>query len=114
MSIQARLDALGITLPPLAVPAAAYVPFVRSGNLVFALFAFVVYYNLLNLGQSWIGSGRASFPGFLLALHGGVMVMGLLWLGKQHNNWTWRALARRRPARAAAAGEPAPWKPCAG
>ena len=35
MSIQTRLDALGITLPPLAVPAAAYVPFVRSGNLVF-------------------------------------------------------------------------------
>jgi enamine deaminase RidA (YjgF/YER057c/UK114 family) len=35
MSIQARLDALGITLPALAVPAAAYVPFVRSGNLVF-------------------------------------------------------------------------------
>ena len=35
MTIQARLDALGITLPPLAVPAAAYVPFVRSGPLVF-------------------------------------------------------------------------------
>jgi len=35
MSIQARLQALGITLPPVAVPAAAYVPFVRSGNLVF-------------------------------------------------------------------------------
>ena len=35
MSIQARLDALGITLPPVATPAAAYVPFVRSGNLVF-------------------------------------------------------------------------------
>jgi enamine deaminase RidA (YjgF/YER057c/UK114 family) len=35
MSIQARLDALGLTLPPLAVPAAAYVPFVRSGALVF-------------------------------------------------------------------------------
>jgi enamine deaminase RidA (YjgF/YER057c/UK114 family) len=35
MSIQARLDALGILLPPLAVPAAAYVPFVRSGQLVF-------------------------------------------------------------------------------
>ena len=35
MTIQARLDALGITLPPLAVPAAAYVPFVRSGKLVF-------------------------------------------------------------------------------
>jgi enamine deaminase RidA (YjgF/YER057c/UK114 family) len=30
-----RLRALGITLPPVATPAAAYVPFVRSGNLVF-------------------------------------------------------------------------------
>ncbi|MED5621287.1 RidA family protein [Ideonella sp. BN130291] len=32
---QDRLAALGITLPPVAVPAAAYVPFVRTGNLVF-------------------------------------------------------------------------------
>jgi enamine deaminase RidA (YjgF/YER057c/UK114 family) len=30
-----RLRALGIALPPVATPAAAYVPFVRSGNLVF-------------------------------------------------------------------------------
>ena len=35
MTIQARLQALGITLPPVAVPAAAYVPFVRTGKLVF-------------------------------------------------------------------------------
>lgn len=35
MSVQARLQSLGITLPPVAVPAAAYVPFVRSGKLVF-------------------------------------------------------------------------------
>jgi len=35
MTVQARLQALGITLPPVAVPAAAYVPFVRTGNLVF-------------------------------------------------------------------------------
>jgi len=35
MAIQDRLQALGITLPPVAVPAAAYVPFVRTGNLVF-------------------------------------------------------------------------------
>ncbi len=35
MSIRQRLQDLNITLPPLAVPAAAYVPFVRSGNLVF-------------------------------------------------------------------------------
>ena len=35
MSIAQRLQTLGITLPPLSVPAAAYVPFVRSGKLVF-------------------------------------------------------------------------------
>jgi enamine deaminase RidA (YjgF/YER057c/UK114 family) len=35
MSIQDRLSALGIVLPAVAVPAAAYVPFVRTGKLVF-------------------------------------------------------------------------------
>jgi enamine deaminase RidA (YjgF/YER057c/UK114 family) len=34
-SVYDRLAQLGITLPPIAVPAAAYVPFVRTGNLVF-------------------------------------------------------------------------------
>ena len=34
-SIYDRLKHLDITLPPLAAPAAAYVPFVRTGNLVF-------------------------------------------------------------------------------
>jgi enamine deaminase RidA (YjgF/YER057c/UK114 family) len=35
VSIEQRLVDLGITLPPIAVPAAAYVPFVRTGSLVF-------------------------------------------------------------------------------
>ncbi|OGB03136.1 MAG: hypothetical protein A3G29_09790 [Burkholderiales bacterium RIFCSPLOWO2_12_FULL_64_99] len=35
MSIEQRLQTLGITLPPVAVPAAAYVPFVRTGNQIF-------------------------------------------------------------------------------
>ena len=35
MSIQAKLAELGITLPPVAIPAAAYVPYVQTGNLVF-------------------------------------------------------------------------------
>jgi enamine deaminase RidA (YjgF/YER057c/UK114 family) len=49
-SIQDRLHALGITLPPLAVPAAAYVPFVRTGNLVF-LSGHIAKKN----GQPWVG-----------------------------------------------------------
>ncbi|VTU31030.1 RidA family protein [Variovorax sp. PBL-E5] len=35
MSIYDKLTSLGITLPPVATPAAAYVPFVQTGNLVF-------------------------------------------------------------------------------
>ncbi len=35
MTIYDTLAKLNITLPPVAVPAAAYVPFVRTGNLVF-------------------------------------------------------------------------------
>ncbi len=50
MSIQARLQALGISLPPVAVPAAAYVPFVRSGSLVF-LSGHIAKRD----GQPWVG-----------------------------------------------------------
>ena len=35
MDIYATLKSLGITLPPVSTPAAAYVPFVQTGNLVF-------------------------------------------------------------------------------
>ncbi len=35
MSIYTKLEELGITLPPIAIPAAAYVPFVQTGKLVF-------------------------------------------------------------------------------
>ena len=76
----------------------------RSGNLVFALFAFIVYYNLLNLGQSWIGSGRAGFLPFMLVLRGGTS-LAVLWLGKQHDDWslTRLRLRLRRPTAGAAA-----------
>ncbi len=50
MSIQQRLQALGITLPPLATPAAAYVPFVRTGNLVF-----VSGHIAKKDGKPWVG-----------------------------------------------------------
>ncbi len=50
MTIQARLQALGISLPPVAVPAAAYVPFVRSGNLVF-----ISGHIAKQAGKAWVG-----------------------------------------------------------
>ncbi len=45
-----RLKSLGITLPPLAVPAAAYVPFVRSGNLIF-----ISGHIAKKDGKAWVG-----------------------------------------------------------
>jgi enamine deaminase RidA (YjgF/YER057c/UK114 family) len=35
MNVYDKLKELGIALPPVATPAAAYVPFVQTGNLVF-------------------------------------------------------------------------------
>ncbi len=35
MSVLERLQTLGIVLPPVATPAAAYLPYMRSGNLLF-------------------------------------------------------------------------------
>jgi enamine deaminase RidA (YjgF/YER057c/UK114 family) len=49
-SVYDRLAQLGITLPPLAVPAAAYVPFVRTGKLVF-----VSGHIARKDGKPWVG-----------------------------------------------------------
>ncbi|MFL6663239.1 MAG: RidA family protein [Rhizobacter sp.] len=50
MSVYARLKELGIELPPLAIPAAAYVPFVRTGHLVF-----VSGHIAKRDGKAWVG-----------------------------------------------------------
>jgi enamine deaminase RidA (YjgF/YER057c/UK114 family) len=50
MSIQARLQTLGITLPPVAVPAAAYVPFRHTGKLVF-----ISGHIAKKEGKAWVG-----------------------------------------------------------
>ncbi|MFM2112826.1 MAG: hypothetical protein RLZZ271_1486 [Pseudomonadota bacterium] len=35
MSVYQKLESLGISLPPVAIPAASYLPFMKTGNLVF-------------------------------------------------------------------------------
>jgi len=50
MSVYDKLKELGITLPAVAAPAAAYVPFVRTGNLVF-LSGHIAKKD----GKSWVG-----------------------------------------------------------
>jgi len=62
----------------------------RSTNLVFALFTFVFYYNLLGLGQNMVATGKFSFTQLMLGLHGGVFGLALLMLAKNHFNLQWR------------------------
>ncbi len=50
MSVYDKLKELNITLPPLATPAAAYVPFVQTGNLVF-----VSGHVAKRDGKAWVG-----------------------------------------------------------
>jgi lipopolysaccharide export system permease protein len=68
----------------------------RTGSLVFALFAFVVYYNLINMGQNWVSLGQVSAPLFMLQLHGSATLVGLVLLTKRHFNWSWLELIGRR------------------
>jgi lipopolysaccharide export system permease protein len=70
----------------------------KSVNLVFALFAFVIYFNLVNLGQSWVAGGKLGLANYMLALHGGVFLLAVLWLTKGHNNWHWRSFFPKAPA----------------
>lgn len=50
-------------------------------NLLFALLAFVVYFNLVNLSQVWIAGQRTTFGPMMAALHGGVfaLALALIW-----------------------------------
>jgi enamine deaminase RidA (YjgF/YER057c/UK114 family) len=50
MNVYDKLKELNITLPPVATPAAAYVPFVRTGNLVF-ISGHIARKN----GKAWVG-----------------------------------------------------------
>jgi lipopolysaccharide export system permease protein len=58
----------------------------RNGNLLFSMFTFIVYYNLLNLGSSRIASGTADFWSFNMALHGGVFLCTGTLLAARHWN----------------------------
>lgn len=50
MSVYEKLKAHGIVLPPVSTPAAAYVPFVQTGNLVF-----ISGHIARQEGKPWVG-----------------------------------------------------------
>jgi len=67
-------------------------------NLLFALLAFIAYFNLINLSQVWVGGGRLGLGSALLTLHGSAfgLAMALLW-------WREHSTVLRWPLRSARA-----------
>ncbi|MFM2405533.1 MAG: hypothetical protein RL223_3413 [Pseudomonadota bacterium] len=99
--------AASVNLALLGIGLAATTPRRPSNwNLLFALLAFIVYFNLVNLSQAWVASGRFSLAAALLVLHGLVAAgaLGLIrWRdqGGHGLRWPWR---RQPPTTTAATG----------
>lgn len=76
MSVYDRLKSLSITLPALAKPGAAYVPFVRTGNLVY-----VSGHIARKDGEPWVGqlgAGLTTAEGQAAARAIAIELMGTL------------------------------------
>ena len=75
----------------------------RSLQLMLALFSFLVYTNMINIGKAWVVNHKVTPLGFALALHGGVLVLALAGVWIRHHQWSWRhwlparSLARSTP-----------------
>ncbi len=54
----------------------------KNGQLMFAMFAFIIYYNLINVVQAWIAASLISFGFALIVLHGSAFLAGsgVVWL----------------------------------
>jgi lipopolysaccharide export system permease protein len=80
-------------------------------NLLFALLAFAVYYNLINLTQAWVAAGTVSLGSALLSVHGTAFALAVgLIAGRERlslalgRRLTWPRL--QRAAAAPTAGGP--------
>ena len=83
------LCALNFTL--LSLPLSAVNPRRgRSYHFGLALLIFVLYYNLVNIGQNGIGLGQYGIAQLMLGLHGTATALAVLWLWARHRQWSWR------------------------
>jgi enamine deaminase RidA (YjgF/YER057c/UK114 family) len=76
VSVYDKLNSMGISLPPVAPPAAAFLPFVRTGNLLF-----VAGHIAKKDGQPWagkLGADLATAQGKEAARDVAIQLMGTL------------------------------------
>ena len=87
-----------VNLVLLAVGLAAVNPRrATNWNLLFALLAFFVYYNLINLSQAWIAADRLALGPALALVHGGALVVALLLIWWRDHGAVWHPFWVRRP-----------------
>jgi lipopolysaccharide export system permease protein len=67
----------------------------NNWNLLFALLAFVVYYNLVNLSQAWVSGGKLGLGPAMAAVHGGAFVLAITLIWWRDHSSVWRLLRRR-------------------
>lgn len=91
----------GINMALLGVGLAASNPRrANNWNLLFALLAFIVYFNLISLSQSWVGNGRMSLTRALISVHGSALLLSLamIWLRDNGNRFCLRRRLTGVPA----------------
>jgi len=91
MAASANLLLLGIGL------SASHPRRPSNWNLLFALLAFVAYFNLVNLSQVWIAGSRFAFGPTIAALHGGVFAFALALIWWRDHAAVTRLRGRPRP-----------------
>ncbi len=70
-------------------------------NLLLALLTFIVYYNLINLSNAWVASGKMTIGTTLCLAHGGAFLLALclLWWRDHSTSWgLWWRLRRQEVA----------------
>jgi lipopolysaccharide export system permease protein len=61
----------------------------KGRHTLTALFVFIVYENLVNLGQTWIEQGRLGFFELMIPLHLGLALLAAFILWTRHIGFTW-------------------------
>lgn len=67
----------------------------RGMPFALALLVFVVYYNMINVGQNWIANGKMQLLPFMFGLHAGLALLAMIWLTLRHRQWHVRYLWRK-------------------
>ncbi|MBW8066640.1 MAG: LPS export ABC transporter permease LptF [Ferrovum sp.] len=71
----------------------------RSTNMIFALLAYMVYYNCMSIAQAWVAQGKLPFWIGLWPVHLLFLIVAWIWLQQRQRVWSWRWWMGQRRSR---------------